>query len=64
MKKVALITVIDNKFINNFDRFKWEKNEKEEFIRYLLSISPPEREEILIEMLEDSVNSNDFLVKL
>ena len=52
MKKLALVTVINQNVYNRIDQLKWDKNEKEEFIQFVLSLSPSEREELLNEMMD------------
>ncbi|MFW9968566.1 MAG: hypothetical protein ACFFDF_00095 [Candidatus Odinarchaeota archaeon] len=51
-------TVISEDFLDIVDSFKWEKNERQEFIKEMLSLTPEERKSILMEMISKS--NDDF----
>ncbi|MGQ4875233.1 MAG: hypothetical protein ACP6IY_14295 [Promethearchaeia archaeon] len=57
IKKIPLMTIIDDNVIKRIEKFQWEPKEKEEFIKYILSISPERRNEILDEMEKYSVKT-------
>ena len=48
------ITAISEDFMNIVNQFKWEKQDKDNFIEEMLALSPSERQSILNEMLEKS----------
>ena len=52
MKKVAVLTIIDTNFYEKIALFDWDENEKKEFIKSMLALSPIERSKILNEMIE------------
>ncbi len=51
-KKIAIITIIDLEFYEKVNRFKWDEEEKKEFITTMLALSPIERTKIINEMIE------------
>jgi hypothetical protein len=48
------MTAISEDFMKIINQFEWEEQEKENFIREMLALSPSERQSILKEMLERS----------
>ena len=52
MKKIAIITITDLDFYDKVDKFKWDEEEKKEFIKFMHSLSILERNKILNEMIE------------
>ncbi len=50
------ITVVSEDFFEKVNRFVWDLNEKEEFIREMLVLTPIERQSILEEMLAKSLH--------
>ena len=48
------LTVISEDFLETINTFDWEYDEKEEFIKELLALTPRERKEILDEMKEST----------
>ncbi|MFX1408913.1 MAG: hypothetical protein ACFFA6_01065 [Promethearchaeota archaeon] len=57
-KKDINITVITEDFLENIERFDWNEEDKQEFFKEMLSLTPKEREEILKEMF-DSINDKN-----
>ena len=52
MKKIGTITIIDLEFFEKVEKFKWDEEEKKEFLKSMLALSPIERMNIINEMLE------------
>ncbi|TFF89796.1 MAG: hypothetical protein EU548_06295 [Promethearchaeota archaeon] len=50
------LTVISEDFCRTVDMFEWEYENKKDFIREMLSLTPKERKTILKEMLENSTS--------
>ncbi|MFX1316293.1 MAG: hypothetical protein ACFE9T_10545 [Promethearchaeota archaeon] len=48
------LTALSEDFLKALEKFNWELDEKEEFIKEMLALTPKEREEIIREMLEKS----------
>jgi hypothetical protein len=48
------LTAISNDFMEIIDQFDWEEDDKEEFIKEMLALTPKERKAILNEMKEKS----------
>ena len=48
------LTAISNDFMEIIDQFDWEEDDKEEFIKEMLALTPKERKAILDEMKEKS----------
>ena len=46
------MTAISDDFLERINQFEWEMNEKDEFIREMLSLTPDERNSILTKMLK------------
>lgn len=51
------ITAISEDFMDKLNIFNWEENEKEDFIKEMLSLTPGERQKILNEMIKKSKNN-------
>ncbi|MHA1149055.1 MAG: hypothetical protein ACTSR8_12525 [Promethearchaeota archaeon] len=60
IKKVAFITVIEEDFLAKIDRFEWKESDRDEFIGYMLSLSPQRRNEIIDEMIEKAVQAGEI----
>ena len=60
-KKIAIVTIIDLDFYEKVERFKWDENEKNEFIKSMLALSPIERNKIINEIIEmaESINKGE-----
>lgn len=59
VKKIALVTVIDQDLYAQVDEFEWDEGEKEEFIEYMLSLPPPKRKKVIEKMREISTSLDD-----
>ena len=61
LKKIAIVTIIDLDFYDKVERFKWDEEEKKEFLKSMLSLSTLERNTILNEMIEmaESLNKGE-----
>ena len=46
------ITILPSDFLETVESLKWDENEKEEFVREMLSLKPSEREVILEKMVQ------------
>jgi hypothetical protein len=55
------ITVISEDFLETINTFDWEYDEKEEFIKELLALTPKERKEILDEMKERTFRNSSHV---
>lgn len=55
------LTVISEDFIEKINIFDWEYDEKEEFIKELLALTPKERKEILDEMKERTFRNSSHV---
>ena len=56
--KDTSITALSEDFIEIVEQFEWDRDEKEEFIKEMLTLRPGEREEIIDKMIENSLNEN------
>lgn len=61
IKKIAIVTITDLDFYDKVNKFKWDGEEKKEFIKFMLSLSTLERSKILNEMIEmaESLNKGE-----
>lgn len=50
--KNGVITAFSEDFYASVEKFKWEGDEKEEFIKEMSSLTPKERSRIIQEMLD------------
>jgi len=55
------LTVISEDFLEIINTFDWEYDEKEEFIKELLALTPKERKEILDEMKEKTFSNSSHV---
>ena len=55
------ITVISEDFLETINTFDWEYDEKEEFVKELLALTPKERKEILDEMKERTFRNSSHV---
>jgi hypothetical protein len=46
------ITILSEDFNEKVNKFEWEQDEREEFIKDMLALNPKKREEILIRMIK------------
>ena len=54
------LTAISKEFIQRIDQFNWSREEKEQFLKEMLSLTPKEREAFLNEMVEEASNTETF----
>ena len=55
------LTAISEDFLETINTFDWEYDEKEEFIKELLALTPKERKEILDEMKEKTFRNSSHV---
>ena len=55
------LTAISEDFLETINTFDWEYDEKEEFIKELLALTPKERKEILNEMKEKTLRNSSHV---
>lgn len=48
------VTALSERFYDLINQFEWDTNEKEEFLKEMLSLTPEERDKIINEMVEKS----------
>lgn len=48
------VTALSETFYDVIDQFKWDPNEKEEFLKEMFSLPPKERDKVINEMIEKS----------
>ncbi|MFX1276125.1 MAG: hypothetical protein ACFFBP_06225 [Promethearchaeota archaeon] len=53
------ISILDKEFLKKVNQFKWEENEKQEFINEMIALPPSKREKILNRMIKLSKYKED-----